>query len=142
MTKPYYQSIIDALQSVERDGSYVSGGIISMPALSLTTQHDLILGLPLCNVHIKNIMMKASRAPSTNRGQMIVNPSDHCAWQLNPSQFIINNREWEKSLHTLLTRLKTELGCDERITITCELYKLFLYTPGGFCKVNIVTYNL
>ncbi|XP_065882896.1 uncharacterized protein [Dysidea avara] len=136
MTKPYYQFIIDALQSVERDGSYVSGGIISMPlpALSLTTQRDLILGLPLCNVHIKNIMMKACRAPSANRGQMIVNPSDHCAWQLNPSQFIINNREWEKSLHTLLTRLKTELGCDERITITCELYKLFLYTPGGFCK--------
>ena len=138
MTQPYYQSIVNALQSVDRDGSYASGGIISMPlpTFSLTSQPDLILGLPLCNADIQQFMSKARKAG--NERQMFINPSIHGAWQLNESQFTIKNSEWEKSMCTLLTRLKTELGCDKRITVSCELCKLLLYTPGGFCKVSVV----
>jgi len=135
--KPYYESIISTLQSVERPGNYVSGGMISMslPALSLNGQNNTILGLPLCDCHIKNIIENASRAPFGRGGETIVDTSVRCTWQLNPSQFTINNPEWKKSMQTLLTRLKTELGCDEKMTVTSELYKLLLYEPGGLFKV-------
>jgi len=138
--KPYYQSIISTLQSVERPGNYVSSGIISMPlpALSLTSQNNAILGLPLCDCHIKKVIENADRAPFGRGEQTIVNTSIRCTWQLNPSQFAINNSEWEKSMQSLLARLKTELGCDEKMTITSELYKLLLYEPGGFFKVLII----
>ena len=138
--KPYYQSIIDTLQSVDRPGNYVSGGIISMPlpALLLSDQPSSILGLPLCECHIKRVIEHASRAPFGMGEKTIVDTSVRCTWQLNPSQFTINNPKWEKSMHTLLTRLKTELGCDEKMAITCELYKLLLYEPGGFFKVSTV----
>jgi len=133
--KTYYQSIINTLQSVERPGNYVSGGIISMPLPALSI-HDSVLGLPLCDCRIKTIIEKASRAPFGRGEETIVDTSVRCTWQLSPSQFTINNPNWKKSMRILLARLKTELGCDEKMTITCELYKLLLYEPGGFFKVG------
>ena len=47
------------------------------------------------------------------------------------------NRQWEESLQLLLRMVKTELGCDSEIKVTCELYKLQLYKSGGYFKVRI-----
>ena len=42
---------------------------------------------------------------------------------------------WAKELAALVGRIKAELGCDSAQGVTCELYKLLLYEPGGFFKV-------
>jgi len=133
--KPYYQMVVDTLKSVKKPGLYSAGGSISMPLPSLSVG-GLTLGLPLCAKQAKELMKVASRAPFGRGEKTIIDTSVCSTWQLNPLQFSVTNPDWESSLHTLSYRLRTELGCSERMTVTCELYKLLLYEPGGFFKVG------
>ena len=141
MEKPYYQSIVDALKSVKRPGLFAAGGEIVMPspAISLAEEPDIVLGLPLSEAQAKHLIELASRAPFGRGEQTIVDTLVRCTWQLNPTQFSITNPQWEKKLQLLLPRVKTELGCDTKMKVTCQLYKLLLYEPGGHFKVR--SYN-
>ena len=141
MEKPYYQSIVDALKSVKRPGLYAAGGEIVMPspAISLAEESDIVLDLPLSEAQAKHLIELASRAPFGRGEQTIVDTSVRCTWQLNPTQFSITNPQWEEKLQLLLPRVKTELGCDAKMKVTCQLYKLLLYEPGGHFKVR--SYN-
>lgn len=94
MEKPYYQSLMQALKSVDRPGSYATGGKISMPlpGISLKNQPDSIIGLPLCECHVKKLIEVASRVPFGRGTETIVDTLVRCTWQLSPAQFIIIRR--------------------------------------------------
>ena len=140
MDYPYFSSIVDALKSVERPGDYAAGGryAMSLPSLSINSVSDDILGLPLAKCHANLIVTLATQAPFGRGEETIVDTSVRCTWQLSPSQFSINNDEWKKQLKDLLKRVKDELGCDPKMEVTGELYKLLLYEPGGFFKVRML----
>ena len=128
------------MKSVKRPGFYAAGGEVAMPlpAITLTGEPNTILGLPICEPQAKQLIELASRAPFGRGEQTIVDTSVRCTWQLNPGQFSVTNPRWEESLRRLLEQVKTELGCNTKMKVTCELYKLLLYEQGGFFKVNIV----
>ena len=138
MEKPYYQTIVDTLKSVKNPGLYASGGVATMPlpAITLAGDPDAVLGLPLCEAQAKHLIEVASRAPFGRGEQTIVDTSVRCTWQLDPTQFSITNPQWQDSLQLLLPRVKTELGCHTKMNVTCQLYKLLLYEPGGHFKVR------
>ena len=143
MDCPYFSSIASALKSVKRPGCYATGGRCSMPlpSLSISSTPDAILGLPLGESQVKSIIDSATRAPFGRGEETIVDTSVRRTWQLNPTQFTINNAEWSGQLQTLLHKVKDDLGCDAEKTVTCELYKLLLYEPGGFFKVSKISRN-
>ena len=134
----YYRSIVDTLKSVKRPGTYAAGGEVALPlpAISLTAEPNTILGLPLGEAQAKRLIQLASRAPYGKGEKTIVDTLVRCTWQLDPGQFSINNPRWEKSLQVLLDQVKFELGCDTKMKVAGELYKLLLYEPGGFFKVR------
>ena len=107
-----------------------------LPAISLAAEPDTILGLPLGEAQAKDLIELASRAPYGKGDKTIVDTSVRCTWQLDPAQFSINNPKWEESLHLLLDEVKLQLGCDAKMKVAVELYKLLLYEPGGFFKVR------
>jgi hypothetical protein len=134
---PYFQDIVATLQSVKRPGSFAAGGNVqfSFPALQISGFSEKI-GLPINSLQVGKVVEKCSRAPFGRGEDTIVDTSVRNTWQLNPSQFSIGNqRAWKKELKSLVGRVKTELGCDATQDVTCELYKLLLYEPGGFFKV-------
>ena len=143
MEKSYYESIVDTLKSVKRPGFYAAGGEVAMPlpAITLTGEPNTILGLPICVAQAKHLIELASRAPFGRGEQTIIDTSVRCTWQLSPEQFSITNPRWQESLQQLLEKVKTELGCNTKMKVTCELYKLLLYEQGGFFKVCIVIYS-
>ena len=138
MRKPYYQSILDTLKSVKNPGLYATGGEATMPLPSITLagEPNAVLGLPLCECQVKHLIEVASRAPFGRGEETIIDASVRSTWQLNPTQFSITNPEWEESLQELLDEVTTELGCDTEMNVTCQLYKLLLYEPGGHFKVR------
>ena len=111
-----------------------------LPSLFVVGLPDLFLGLPLCKAQASDLIELASRAPFGRGEETIVDTSVRCTWQLSPSQFTIGNPDWEESIQTLLARVKADLGCTASLTVTCELYKLLLYEPGGFFKVSMLHY--
>lgn len=138
MDYSYFNNIVTALDSVTRPGFYATGGVCSMPlpSLSINNAPAVILGLPLSEGQAKAIVTNASRAPFGRGEDTIVDVSVRCTWQLSPTQFSINNDQWSEQLLTLLDKVTADLGCDTKMTVTCELYKLLLYEPGGFFKVS------
>lgn len=132
----YFQNIVATLQSVKRPGSFAAGGKVQLPfpALQVNGIPEKI-GLPINSFQVGKVVEKCSRAPFGRGEDTIVDTSVRCTWQLNPSQFSIGNRAWKKELMSLVSRVKTELGCDATQDVSCELYKMLLYEPGGFFKV-------
>ena len=132
----YFQDIVATLNSVKRPGSFAAGGAIQLPipALQVTGMAEKI-GMPINSMQVEKVVEKCSRAPFGRGEDTIVDTSVRCTWQLNPTQFTLGNRAWKKELQSLVSRVKTELGCDASQDVTCELYKLLLYEPGGFFKV-------
>ena len=107
-----------------------------LPSLSINNAPDNILGLPLCDCQLKSIIDSSTPAPFGRGEETVVDTSVRRTWQLSPTQFSINSSQWEDQLQTLLDKVARELGCDSNMTVTCELYKLLLYEPGGFFKVS------
>lgn len=56
------------------------------------------------------------------------------SWQLEPSQFTIENPGWNESLQAFITQtIKPGLGIVSH-AVSCTLYKLLLYEEGGHFK--------
>ena len=137
---PYFQDIVATLQSVKHPGSFAAGGTVQLafPALQINSIPEK-LGLPINSMQVGKVVEKCSRAPFGREEDTIADSRVSNTWQLNPSQFSVGNqRAWKKDLKSLVDRVKTELGCDDTQDITCELYKMLLYEPGGFFKVRIL----
>ena len=113
-----------------------------LPSISINTAPDIILGLPIDEIHAKSIIEVSARAPFGRGEETIVDTSVRCTWQLSPTQFNIGNPKWAVQLQSLLDRVKADLGCDASKKVTCELYKLLLYEPGGFFKVRIFCFHI
>lgn len=107
-----------------------------LPSLCINSAPDVILGLPLGESHVKSIIESATQAPFGRGEETIVDTSVRKTWQLSPSQFTIKNGKWAQQLQALLEKVTVDLGCDVRKRVTCELYKLLLYEPGGHFKVR------
>ena len=133
----YFNTIVAALKKVKRPGFYTTGGIwpMPLPSLSVSCIQDGFLGLPLSDAQAKVVVDSCSLAPFGRGEETIVDINVRRTWQLSPTEFSINNVEWQKQLQELLDRVKADLGCDPNMTVTCELYKLLFYEPGGFFKV-------
>ena len=133
----YFETIVETLRSVRRPGSFAAGGRfnINNPVLSISGLSETV-GLPICQYQAKQIVDKCSRAPFGRGEETIVDTDVRCTWQLDPTQFSIQSPEWSDQLDALLVNLKTDLGCSDMQDISCELYKLLLYEPGGFFKVR------
>ena len=142
MEYPYFSSIVGALKKVKRPGFYATGGLcpngitLPLPAISINSVPDICLGLPLGDAQAKVIVDSSTQAPFGRGEETIVDINVRRTWQLSPTQFSINNKEWKKQLQALLAKVKADLGCDSNMNVTCELYKLLLYEPGGFFKVS------
>ena len=133
----YCSSIYKNLQSLKRPASsYATGGKTSLPlpCLSVKGMTDPVLSLPLTISQAKDIISVASQAPFGRGEETIVDTSVRCTWQLDPEQFTIKSLDSTKKLHELVTRVQEGLLCGSNVS--CELYKLLLYEPGGFFKVN------
>ena len=134
---PYFEAIVEALKSVRCPGHFAASGRIDLnnPVLTINGLPDKV-GLPLSQHQAKQIAENCSRAPFSRGEDTIIDTNVRCTWQLDPAQLSIKNSEWSEKLDALLVHLKTNLGCNTDQHITCELYKLLLYEPGGFFKVN------
>ena len=109
-----------------------------LPALSISSSPDVILGLPLDESHAKCITTSSPPAQGCKEEGNEAAPVCH-SWKLPPSQFSINNSRWAKQLQILTNKVKDELlGCNPAIKVDCELSELALYETDGFSQVCVI----
>lgn len=140
MDRSYIRSIVETLGSVKRPGYFACGGSVELPMPVLRVDGvEGVVGLPLGRASAKEIIEKCSQAPYGRGEETIVDTAVRNTWQLDPSKFSVNNPEWDARLKELVSGVvKSDLGCDESLGVSCELYKFLLYEKGSFFKVIIL----
>jgi len=129
----------DLFLDVVRPGDFAVGSVLSsdfaVPAITVNGKPSRVVGLPLSDAQAKEIIAVASKSPFGRREDTLFDDNVRNSWQLDPSQFKINNTKWNMHMRQLLDRVRSGLGITNH-RIGCKLYKLLLYETGGHFKFH------
>ncbi|CAH0390456.1 unnamed protein product [Bemisia tabaci] len=109
----------------------------SLPNPGLHLLRHGVIGLPLSTDEAKKIISEASPSPFGRGEETIVDNSVRKCWELNPTQFSLENPAWDQALKVILDSVSKGLGISKGAEkISAELYKLLLYESGAFFKAH------
>nr|KAK5448394.1 hypothetical protein LTR18_001482 [Exophiala xenobiotica] len=90
---------------------------------------------PLSDRDVQAIIANARQSPFGKGVETLVDTSVRKSWQLEPSQFWINNVQWNSILREIIGEVYVNLGLTGGAeNISAQLYKLLLYEKGAFFK--------
>lgn len=123
--------LLDILESIEGNGTFVSSGVssITLPGLHIEGLGEL--GLPLQAEQVKAMIALAKKAPFGKGSETILDSSVRSAWEINGDQVSFLNKKWTTKFNKIVEEIKKGLGI-ESYKITCPLYKLLIYEEGDF----------
>ncbi|RUP50878.1 hypothetical protein BC936DRAFT_137251, partial [Jimgerdemannia flammicorona] len=114
MTDDYREEIESMLDSIEHAGSYVHGGPVKFacnPGLDVNSVGPI--GLPLSKQQAEAIIAQCSLAPFGRKADTVLDTTVRNTWQLDPSQFSLNNTEWQDCIDALVKEASVQLGLAE-----------------------------
>ena len=120
----------ELLESLGDSISFAASGSLTpvMPGLELKGIGSI--GTPVSAADAKRLVAKASLAPYGRGEETIVDPNVRRVWQLEPSQFVLRNTEWNAHLAAIVDAVKAEFGIRQKVN--AQLYKLLVYEKGSF----------
>ncbi len=121
----------ELLNSVDRPGSYCTGGrlYVPLPRVQVTGLGDL--SFPVPPAQIEALFDAAERAPYGKGTRTLVDTSVRDCWQIDSRKVRLAGQAWPNSRAKILSLVAEGLGLPvERLG--ADLYKLLVYRRGGF----------
>ena len=125
--------ILDTFKSLQTSDSFETAGNIGIKQPGLEIQGLPRISLPLTNHDAEEVKKLCTLAPFGRGERTGHDPSVRHTWQLEPSQFQIKNRGWQREIHKALHEACDRLDVPKE-GVSAELYKLLLYEPGSHFK--------
>jgi hypothetical protein len=125
----------DLLSGVKRPGDFFVSGRLETPMPRVEVEGVGVLSFPVLSAQIQEVIQHAERAPYGRGEETVLDTSVRKVWQLPPAKVSVGGKSWTGTMESLLTVVRTGLGCGET-PITAELYKLLVYDEGGFFKTH------
>ncbi len=115
-------------------GSFATSGSIPHAVNPGISINDLgSIGLPLSRRDALELSKVAHKAPFGKKTETLVDETVRKTWELNSSQFTLQNPDWQRCLQGLVGRVADELGViGGAKAVRAELYKMLLYQEGAF----------
>ncbi len=123
--------LLQTLSQIDQPGDFCTHGTIDPCFPGLEIENIGTIALPLIENQAKDIISQCQQAPFGLGEQTVIDTQVRCVWELQPSQFKLNNPDWQNIINQLVERIKEQLGLAESNVIH-EIYKLLLYQPGDF----------
>ncbi|KAJ9610421.1 hypothetical protein H2200_005198 [Cladophialophora chaetospira] len=128
--------LLSAISAIEGTSSFACGAVVAeTPNPALYVEGHGTIGLPLSENDAKVIISKSEQSPFGKGTQTIVDTSVRRSWQLDPSQFSLQNPRWTKTIEqirrSVYEGLILKCGMEN---VDSQLYKLLLYEEGAFFK--------
>ncbi|KNG87017.1 hypothetical protein ANOM_004695 [Aspergillus nomiae NRRL 13137] len=123
-----------ALDDIQPSGSFMTSANIHTainPGLYIPDVGNI--GLPISAEHAKAIIQSCHLSPYGKGTETLVDESVRKSWQLDASQFALQNPRWQHQVELFMDKAVTGLGltADWR-EVKAELYKLLIYQEGAF----------
>lgn len=134
---PIKEDLLISLSQFCGLGAFAYGNTITAPANpGLFIEGHGNVGLPLSKNDANVIISKSKQSPYGKGARTIVDTAVRKSFELNPSQFALQNLKWEEeTIKELLGKVYLELNLSCGLeNVKAELYKLLLYQEGAFFK--------
>jgi len=130
--KAELRALLDYIDTHSLESFATSGNIPNAVNPGITVNGLGGIGLPLSQRDALEFSKVAHQAPSGEGFEKIVDQSIRRTWELSPSQFALQNPDWQRFIQDLVGRVANELGVvGGAKAVRAELCKLLLYGEGA-----------
>jgi hypothetical protein len=130
------QTILSALQSISRQGSFCAKQTVSNQDLQITVKNfptqSGTLKLPLSTRAARSLIKLAKPAKFGWKDQTLLDPKVRDVWEIPKSNIKIDNRRWKNTLNPALDAVKSQLGLPPESRLKAHLHNMLVYQPGQF----------
>jgi hypothetical protein len=131
------QALESLLESLGESSQFATSGSLTPVPPGLELKAIGSIGFPISATDAKRLIAKATRAPSRRGEETIVDPKVRRVWQLDPSQFVLRNAEWNEHVNAIVDSIKQEFGIRQKVN--AQLYKSFSSMKRGVSSRRIAT---
>ncbi|HUE71554.1 MAG TPA: 2OG-Fe(II) oxygenase [Pirellulaceae bacterium] len=124
------ESLQELLEALGESSQFVSSGSLPPVLPGLDVEGIGSVGTPVSAADAKRLISQATQAPYGRGEETILDTSVRRVWQLEPSQFRLENPEWEAHLAAIVDAVRQDFGIPRKVK--AELYKLLIYEKGSF----------
>lgn len=127
-------ALCHALDQINSTGSFASARALPSMDPCLVVGDIGKIDLPLQEHQARQIIDKCRQAPYGKGDQTIVDTSVRNTWELDSSQFEMQNPKWRTFLAAIVSHVGKDLGINA--PIRAELYKMLVYEQGAMFKAH------
>lgn len=80
-----------------------------------------VVSLPFQDPQASELIKRCEQAPFGKNSKTLVDKAVRDSYQLDPSQFKINNPDWSKKLDEVVSRVEQGLGCEAKIEVDINI---------------------
>jgi predicted 2-oxoglutarate/Fe(II)-dependent dioxygenase YbiX len=127
-------SLEDLLESLSESYQFATCGSLAPVLPGLELKRVGPIGSPVSSADAKRLIATASQAPYGRGAETILDRKVRRVWQLEPSQFVLRNAEWNAHVAEIIETVRREFGIRQKVK--AELYKLLVYEKGSFFALH------
>ena len=121
------QTLLDGLgESIE----FATSGTLTPVLPGLEVEGVGAIGTPISPSDAKRLIAHASQAPYGRGEKTVVDTSVRNVWQIEPSQLVLRNADWNSHLAAIVAAVTEAFGIPHKVE--AKLYKLLIYKKGSF----------
>ena len=125
-----WQALEKLLEALGESSQFVTSGSLSPVLPGLDVKAVGSIGSPASPADAKRLIAKAAHAPYGRGEETIVDTKVRRVWQIDPSQVVCRNPEWNAHITAIVEAVKQEFSINEMVSPI--LYKLLIYDKGSF----------
>lgn len=124
------EQLLEALGGLGDSTSFCANGQrpLVLPGLSVAGVGEI--ALPVSTRQARQLIKQANQAPYGRGKETLVDTDVRRVWQLEPTQFQLENPKWDALVADVVQSVKTEFAIKQRVA--ASLYKLLIYEKGSF----------
>ena len=124
------RALVTLLGTLGESSQFATSGSLTPVLPGLEVKNVGSIGAPVSAADAKRLIAKASQAPYGRGAATIVDTDVRRVWQIEPSQLVLRNDEWNTHVAAIVDAVKQEFGIAQRVNP--RLYKLLVYEKGSF----------
>jgi predicted 2-oxoglutarate/Fe(II)-dependent dioxygenase YbiX len=124
------QALEKLLGALGESSQFATSGSLTPVLPGLEVKGVGPIGSPVAPADAKRLIAKATQAPYGRGEATIVDVGVRRVWQMEPSQFVLRNAEWDTHVTAIVEVVKREFGIRQKVSP--QLYKLLVYEKGSF----------
>ncbi len=128
------QALEQLLSSLGESSAFAASGSFSPVSPGLEVAGIGPIGVPISEAEARRLITRATQAPYGRGEETIIDTGVRRVWQIDPSNFSLQNPEWAAYLASIVEAVKNQFANES--PVTAELYKLLIYEEGSFFSLH------